>query len=101
MKDLLPYFGDRKARKAWDDIFSRDMLGSVILGGATGKFVENLVALSVLVLVGPDAGAFFEVAGYLAAWSVAIPVGIYVFAYWHRIEETASDAVESVSDSDG
>lgn len=101
MKDLLPYLGDRKARKAWDDIFSRDMLGSVILGGATGKFVENLVALSVLAVIGPDADPLWETLGYLAAWSVAIPVGIYVFAYWHRIESAASEAADAVSDSDG
>jgi len=97
MKELLPWVGDKRAADAWDEVFSRDTLGAVVLGGATGKFVEYVVALAVLLVLGPDASALWETVGYLAAWGTAIPVGIYIFVYWHRIESAAEEAVEDAT----
>lgn len=94
MRELLPWLGDRKAREAWDEVFSRKVLGAVVLGGATGKFVEYVVALLVLLGLGADAPPVWETVGYLAAWAVAIPVGVFVFAYWHTIGEGAKETVE-------
>lgn len=97
MRDLLPWVGDKRASRAWDEVFSRDTLGAVVLGGATGKFVEYIVALAVLLVLGPDASPLWETVGYLAAWGTAIPVGIWIFVYWHRIEEEAEEFVEDAT----
>lgn len=99
MRRLLPYVGDRRAREAWDEVFSRDVLGSVLLGGATGKFVENMVTLSVLFVVGPGAHPLWETFARLCAWTVGIVVGIYVFTYWHRVQSAAADAAESAKET--
>lgn len=70
------------------------MLGAVVIGSATGKLVENLIAFAVLLTLGPGAGPHLETVGLIAAWSVAIPVGVWLFAYWHRVEDVAQEAVE-------
>lgn len=94
-RSLIPRLGDSKARDAWDEVFSRETLGSVVLGGATGKTVEQVIALMVIVVVGPDAPPIWETIGYLAAWLAALPVGIWLFVYWHRVAEAASEAAEA------
>lgn len=101
MRDLIPWIGDRQARKAWDTVFSRDVLGSVVIGAATGKLVENLIALAVLITLGPDANPLWETVGYIIAWGIALPVGIYIFVYWHRIAKAAQEAAEQASDAAG
>lgn len=114
LRALLPWLGDREAREAWDELFSREMLGAVVLGSATGKLVENLIALAVLLVFGPDSPAIMETVGFIAAWSLALPVGAWVFAYWHKFEgskdaveeaaeaaaETAEEAADEVTDTD-
>lgn len=97
-RSLFPWTGDREAREAWDELFSREMLGAVLIGSATGKLVENLIAAVVLLALGPDAGPHFETLGLITAWSVAIPIGVVLFAYWHRVEETAQEAVEKAAE---
>jgi hypothetical protein len=97
MKRFLPYVGDRRAREAWDEVFSRDVLGSVLIGGASGKFIENLVTLTVFLTVGPRAGPYWEILARLCAWTVGIFVGIYVFTYWHRIQKAAAEAAENAT----
>lgn len=93
-RQLLPWVGDKEAREAWDTLFSREMLGAVVIGSATGKLVENLITLSVLVVLGSGASALWETVGAIVAWGVAIPVGVWLFAFWHRVEDAAQEAVE-------
>lgn len=85
-RELLPWAGDKKARDAWDEVFSREVLGAVILGSATGKLVENIIAL--FVEGGPT------VWSYIFAWSIALVVGIAIFVRWHAITDTASETAE-------
>lgn len=99
MRELIPWIGDRQARKAWDTIFSREVLGSIVIGSASGKLVENMIALVVLTALGPEAHPLWETVGYIIAWGVALPVGIYIFVYWHRIAETAKEAAEQAQDA--
>lgn len=101
MRELIPWIGDRQARKAWDTIFSREVLGSIVIGSASGKLVENLIALGVLLTLGPGAHPVFETLGYIVAWGVALPVGVYIFVYWHRIMDKASETAEQAAETAG
>lgn len=98
MKSLLPWVGDRKAQEAWDDVFGRDMLGAVVLGGSTGKFIEYVIQLLVVLFVGADASPLFETFAYLIGWAVAIPVGVYVFVRWHEIGDEVQEKVEEATE---
>jgi len=98
MKEHIPYVGDRKARKAWNEVFSREVLGSVILGSATGKFVEYIITLTVLLFVGSDAPIIWRSFAQFVGWSVAIPIGIGVFVYWHRVEDKAEEVKETADE---
>lgn len=97
-RSLIPRLGDREARQAWDTVFSRETLGSVVLGGAAGKTVEQVIALVVIFVVGPDAPAFWTTVGYLAAWLTALPIGIWLFVYWHHVAEAAKEAAEQAGE---
>jgi hypothetical protein len=68
--------------KLIDELFSRRMLGSVLVGGAAGKMVEKT-----LNLISPDT------ADLLVLWTLAFVVFTVVFVYWNRIESEV-DAVE-------
>lgn len=86
--ELLPYTGDRKAREAWDEVFSREMLGAVIIGSATGKIVETTIVL-----------LFPSEVGQLVAWIGAAIVGVYVFVLWHRIADVGGEKVEDAAET--
>jgi len=88
MKDFIPLVGDKKSREALSEVFSREVLGAVILGTVSGKVVEYIVTLLVLTWLGADAKPMIEAFGFLVFYASAIPIGIWVFAAWHNIEET-------------
>lgn len=90
MRDLLPG-GDRKTREAIEEVFSRDVLGAVVLGTAAGKTVESIIRIWV-------EGASATNIGYLLAWLVAFHIGVAVFVYWHEITEAAKEAAEEATD---
>lgn len=90
-RDLLPFAGDRKARKAWDKVFSREVLGAVILGGAASKIVEKVVILSI-------GDIRPRVLKLLIAWVVFFVIGVYVFVMWHEISDKAKDAAEGAKE---
>ena len=80
-RGLVPGLGDRKARRRLDEVFSRNVLGSVLLGAAAGKIVEkalNLVAGST--------------ASLLVAWTLAFGVFLLTFVWWEEIEAAAKEA---------
>lgn len=81
LRGLTPGLGDRKARRRIDEVFSRNVLGSVLLGAAAGKIVEK-----VLNLVAPNTW------GLLLAWSAAFLVFLLAFVWWEEIEDAAKEA---------
>lgn len=92
MKDLIPFVGDRKSRERVDEVFSRRVLGSIILG----KFTGDYLAIQATRLLGVDVGYLFGIA-----------VAFTFFVYWDSIEakkddaiDAATDAVDSVTDGD-
>lgn len=77
----LPYIGKRSARQRLNEIFSRQMLGSVLVGATASKIVEKLIILSTGTVVAE-----------LAAWTIAFLIAIFVFVYWERLEYAAKAA---------
>lgn len=98
MKDFIPLVGDRKSRKALDEVFSRDVLGAVVLGTVSGKVVEYTFAMLVITIFGPDAAPMVEAFGFWIFYATAVPIGIWVFAAWHNISDAASEKAEDAKD---
>jgi len=88
MKELLPFLGDTKTRKRLDEVFSRGMLGSVLVGAAAGKVVEKGLNL-----------AFSDTLALLFGWSLAFVVFVGLFVYWEELEEKAKDAADAAQDA--
>jgi hypothetical protein len=72
----------KNATELIDELFSRRMLGSVLVGGAAGKMVEKT-----LNLISPGT------ADLLVLWTLAFVLFTIVFVFWNRIE-TEVDEVE-------
>jgi predicted lipid-binding transport protein (Tim44 family) len=68
--------------KLIDELFSRRMLGSVLVGGAAGKMVEKTLNLI-------SGGT----ADLLMLWTLAFVIFTVVFVFWNRIESEV-DSVE-------
>jgi len=83
MRDLIPGLGSRSTRKRLDEVFSRGMLGSVLVGAAAGKVVEKALIL-----------VFADTLALLFGWSVAFVVFVGLFVYWDDLENRAKDAVD-------
>lgn len=80
----LPYIGKRSARQRLNEIFSRQMLGAVLVGSSASKIVEKIINLVA-------ATTFSE----LIAWTITFFVAIFVFVYWERLEHAAKSADDS------
>lgn len=80
MRRFLPYFGDTAARQAWDELFSREMLGAVLVGSALGKIVEKALNL-----------ALDSTAALLGGWAGTFALAVAVFVWWHRLAEAVED----------
>lgn len=74
----------RRARQRLEEIFSRDVLGAVLVSLAAGKVVEQVV-----VLVAPMRVL------RLVAWFVAFWLFVGLFVYWERVAERAKQAAEA------
>lgn len=74
----------RRARRRLEEIFSRDVLGSVLVSLAAGKVVEQFI-----VIVAPARSA------RLLAWFVAFWLFVGLFVYWERVAKAAMDAAEA------
>lgn len=83
MKDLVPFLGNTKTRRRLDEVFSRGMLGSVLVGASAGKVVEQALNLF---LGGPLALLF--------GWLAAFVVFVGLFVYWDDLERKAKDAAD-------
>lgn len=71
-------------------LFSRGVLGSMLVGTATGKVVEKVI---VLLTASPFAR--------LIGWSVALAVFVYLYVYWATFEDAVADAADSAADAVG
>lgn len=100
MKDFIPLVGDRKSRKALDEVFSRDVLGAVVLGTVSGKVVEYTFAMLVIAIFGPNAEPMVRAFGFWVFYATAVPIGIWVFAAWHNIGDAAKEKAEEVKDGE-
>jgi hypothetical protein len=98
LRDLIPSYGDTQARKAWDELLSRDVLGAVVIGSAAGKVVEKVVIILALLTVGTDSSPLAKSAAKLAYWLTFIPVGVLLFVWWHELMEKISDGKEKVKE---
>lgn len=83
VKNLIPYYGDYKVRKQIDQIFSRQMLGAVLLG----KFVGDYAAILATRYLGTDLGYAFG----------AVCIFVF-FVYWEKISARAKESAEQVKE---
>jgi|APHM01.1.fsa_nt_gi hypothetical protein len=72
-----------------DELFSRRMLGSVLVGGAAGKMAEKT-----LNLISP------ETADLLILWTLAFVIFTIVFILWNRIESKVDRVEDQILDDD-
>ena len=72
-----------------DKLFSRQMLGAVLVGGAAGKMVEKTLNLI--------SGETF---GLLVLWSISFVIFMGVFIYWDRLERATEDMTDDILDED-
>jgi hypothetical protein len=73
-----------------DELFSRRMLGSVLVGGAAGKVVEKT-----LNLISPGT------ADLLALWTLAFILFTVMFVFWNRIETEVDEVEDQILGGDG
>lgn len=89
--DLGTFIPSRRPspRQRINEIFSRDVLGSVLVGLAGGKIVEQAV-----VLAAPGRPR------RLVAWAVAFGLFVVLFAYWEHVERRVQEVAAGESDSE-
>lgn len=75
MKEYLPGYGKKSPRELIDEIFSREVLGGVLVGVAAGKIVEKVLIL-----------LFATTQGMLIGWTIAFIIFVLLFVYWDRVE---------------
>lgn len=83
VKNLIPYYGDYKVRKQIDQIFSRQMLGAVLLG----KFVGDYAAILATRYLGTDLG-----------YGVGALFIFVFFVYWEKISARAKESAEKAKE---
>lgn len=76
LADHLPYSSDYTVRKQIDELFSRQMLGAVLVG----KFAGDLSAVVMTGFLGTYIGL-----------GVGLVVTISLFIYWERVERAARE----------
>lgn len=94
MKEYIPWTGDKRAREAWEEIFSREVLGAVVMGSAASKVVESCIVIWVEGLTQGNIQ-------FLIAWAITFFVGMVLFIKWHKIMDTARETAEDAVDTAG
>lgn len=82
LREYIPNYDRPDVRQRVDELFSREMLGAVIVG----KFVGDYTAIKTTSLLGTDIG-----------YITGIILTITVFIYWDRIEKRAREEKEKLS----
>jgi len=83
LKSYVPYAGDYKVRKQIDKLFSREVLGAVIVG----KFFGDYTAILMRRQFGTDFGYILGIIGSTA-----------IFVYWEYLSAAAKEATEGAKD---
>lgn len=90
VKSVIPYYSDMKVREQIDELFSREMLGAVIVG----KFVGDFSAVAMI-----DVFTFLLGNAYIGqyvGYLVGIITSIFLFVYWHILEMHKKEVEEKV-----
>jgi len=82
--ERIPYSHDYEIRNRVDELFSREMLGAVLVG----KFVGDYTAITATDLLGTDIG-----------YILGILLTITLFVYWEHIEQQAKAKKDKISNS--
>jgi hypothetical protein len=80
--NILPYSESPEIRKRIETLFSREMLGAVLVG----KFVGDYAAIKTVQLLGTDIG-----------YILGITVTISVFIYWEKIQRKAQQQADKMN----
>jgi low temperature requirement protein LtrA len=82
IKDKLPYSYNPQVRQRIEELFSRELLGAVLVG----KFVGDYAAIKTTQVFGTDLG-------YL----IGITVTISLFIYWEKVAQKAKQKKDEMS----
>jgi len=80
--DKIPYSSDYEIRQRADELFSREMLGAVLVG----KFTGDYAAIKTTQLLGTDLGYIF-----------GIVMTVALFIYWEQLNEKAQQKKDEYS----
>lgn len=84
MLERLPGVGDSTVRERIDEIFSREVLGSIFVGVAAGKIIEKLLNL-----------LYADTMGLLIGWSAAFVLAVLLFVWWEYVDRAVETATET------
>jgi hypothetical protein len=108
-KSLIPYFGDKSTREELDRLFSREVLGSILLGSAIGKVVEktNIILMVVLIIwingIQVTKEMWYTAAVLLIIWSMESLIFILLYLKWdeymQQVSEKSNKAKEKVGEA--
>lgn len=90
LKSVIPYYSDYDVREKIDELFSREMLGAVIVGKFVGDFTAVLM-IDLFVFI--TRSSFF---GKYIGYIVGIIVTVTLFIYWNIIEKKKQQAQEKL-----
>lgn len=106
-KSLIPRLGDRSVREELDRLFSREVLGSILMGSAIGKVVEkaNNIILAGVILwildVELTTDMWLGASVLFIIWSIESFIFILLYLKWDEymkaIEESKDKAKEKAS----
>lgn len=104
MKEIFPFIGEKTVKQRLDELFSREVLGSILLGTAVGKVVEkiNTIAVIVLILIIFDVPLSDDVSLFafflLLLWFIEALLFIKLYIRWEKYMRNISDKAETVSE---
>lgn len=86
---LIRRYTSPEVRNRIDEVFSRRMLGSVLVGGAFSKIIESCI------------GVYFNTASQWrpVAWAVVFVLATTAFVWWDHLAEKATEAAESATEA--
>lgn len=86
IKSLIPYYGDSRVREQIDKMFSREVLGAVLVG----KFIGDYAAIVSTTFLGEHLG-----------YTLGILISVALFIYWHKVARAAQEAKDNVGLPEG
>lgn len=101
---LIPYLGEKTTKKRISELFSREVLGSILLGVSIGKVIEKvnmlIVAMMVIIIfpveVSPRVWLFALL--LLMWWMVETLLFISMYLKWEHWERAVQDNAEKVKE---